>query len=92
MGAGRDYVGLFSRLCCDYPLSERVNVPETLRTTWLYHNDYATILQSLPQSIDDQLSRLGRRYLLKHVAKHDQIELTTLTARDHGQGVHPQDL
>lgn len=67
-----------------------MNEPKTFRTAWL-NNDYHTILiQSLPESFNDELATLSRRNLLQNIANDDQVKLASVTTGHHCKGIHPK--
>ena len=66
-----------------------MNEPKTFGTAW-FNNDYHTILiQSLPESFDDELATLSRGNLLQNIANDDQVKLTSVTTWHHCKGINP---
>mmetsp|Transcript_32134 Transcript_32134/g.49139 ORF Transcript_32134/g.49139 Transcript_32134/m.49139 type:complete len:256 (-) Transcript_32134:894-1661(-) len=91
--ARRNNVGFVPALG-EHPLTNAVCIAEALRTTGLNHNENSSVLDAVPESLEDHEPLLLILDFLEDVAEYDHVELASLTtvARDHGERVCPQDV
>ena len=61
-------VRFFSRLCFENPLAEAMYEAETLWTAWFDQTKDTIVLQSVPESVNHQLTGLRRGNFLEDVA------------------------
>jgi hypothetical protein len=79
------HVCFFSVQGVDYPISYRVDVSETFRTSRFNNYENSIFFKSLPKSFDHKLPRFRTGNLLEDITENNQVKFTTFSSGNHSE-------